>query len=518
MQAVIIKYTPYAEYEAHPKFSMEIAFAGCNMVLETLSEITEVEKISLVVPDQEYEAACRYVPRMENSVYKLSDCCGKLAALKKENSVLFIDEQACLADSALIGKVMELARHEACAVWSDPDKLLASFGYAHRLYFFTAPGVYVRDLLPEQRYFDIMLNKIRDRADCASYPVTPQDIPAIYERYIQINPLPYHFVIEATSRCDSKCIMCPFHSSDPQIAEGKVYVGSKGTDMPLEKFRSLVDEITGIPWTCLPPLRPKLMVTPQMRGEPLLAPDFMDMCRYVKEKGLGLSFSSNGNNLHRNNMTDFFLDIGLDEILISIDADEETFLKVRPQLDYANIMRNISTLYAKREARGLSAPRIYTKNIILRDSQLTSMERTAEFLADVCDMSGFCHENFPDYQCGTVGYTKYMFDVDPGGRVPCLALADTTSVFAEGNVKMCFGDINATLGNVHSQTLLSILSGSEFRKKLLRNNATGIFDSTISCKTCSSWFSQYNRVRTVGDYNVYENPILSYWEKRRQPA
>lgn len=511
MRAVIIKHYQYVDCEKNEKFSHEVAFTRANAVVQTLSNVNGIDDIVLLVPDHEYKASKKFVMLPDERVIPLTKW-EMVSSFREANPVLFIDEQAFYVPETLLSEAIQLSIADNCVVWDDPDNLLTSFAYRNSFYFFIAPGQMVGKEFSSSTDFLQLFQMISGHSQTAKLSITAKEIPAIYAKWIQYNPFPYHYAIEPTSRCDSKCIMCPFHSPDPEIAKGSVYLGEGGDDMPLQNFQRIIDEIDRLPWNYLPEYR-KPQITAQLRGEPLLAKNFKEMCSYVKEKGMFLSFSTNGNTLNQNGMIDFLLNIGLDEIIISIDPDEESFMKIRPQLDYATVLNNIATLRKKRDGLKRNVPTMYSKTIFLRGAKTDTMEEIATFLTKFVDASGFSVENFIDFTTGTKAYSGNFFSVSPEKRIPCLLIADVLSIHANGQVKLCYGDVDSSLGNIFTDSLVSILKSSPLRRSLLQQNAQGIFDAHEPCRACTSWISQYNRTKVIDGFQVTENPVMSFWKK-----
>lgn len=512
MNAIVVKYFSYKEYERHPKFSYQIAFARLNKVLDTLLNTHGIDSISVIVPDNEYDVACRYVNHASNLMFKHSDQ-NEIAAFKSRSPVLCIDEQAFYVYEQLIERFVTLASEHKIISWIDDELLLSSFNYISSFYFFIAPGHIVKEGVKKHSSFNALFCQITEDRSGFKYIIGSKDITGAYAKCMEVNRLPYHFAIEPTSYCDSKCIMCPFHSPDPEIAKGSVYLGDGGENMPLEKFIELVDEIDQLPWNYLPVYR-NPQITIQLRGEPLLAPNFKEMCQYVKSKGIRLSFSTNGNTLHKNDMIDFLLEIGLDEIIVSIDSDEERFNTIRPQLSYENVTNNLELLYSKRLEKKLDYPIIYTKTVKLKDSQPINFEEVANKHTQYSDMTGFAFENYVDKNTDVKGYYEYFFMVPQEKRLPCLLVTDVVDVYADGEVKLCHAWVKSSLGNVFEENLTKILVNSELRNEVLVNHAEGNYGLKSFCDPCTSWLAQYNTVFETEDYKIYQNPMLSYWQKR----
>jgi radical SAM protein with 4Fe4S-binding SPASM domain len=510
MNAVILKYFNFEPFENDIKFSYEVAFAKTNEVLKTLTQTPSIKNISVVVPDREFDAAIQFI-RIASSRISMFSKINELYELSQDTPVLFIDEQALYSEASLLEKMIHLANQHDLVCWSDPQGIVSSFCYTQEFYYFFSPGALLRSIIGDHESFFSLFWHIQKLDECFHYEIDSIDIRLIYGQCVKYNPLPWHYVIEPTSRCDSRCIMCPFHSPDPEIAKGGVYLGTGGEDMPLSVFKRLIDEIVALPWPYLPIHRTP-MVTPQLRGESLLSQDFKSMCSYAKEKGLRLSLSTNGNNLNKNNYINFFLDIGYDEIVVSLDAERKIFSKVRPQLDYDTIINNLKSLYTAKLDRGCVVPKIYTKTVMLKDHPPLDLRKTAQAFSEFADSVGFAYENYVNDE-GTKEFSNYFFPVDETKHVPCLSISDVVGVHSDGLVKLCHADTTANLGNIHQNNLMSIVKNSSLRNKLLNDQIKGNFNTQKACKTCTTWYAQYRTIENIGDFIIIQNPILTYWEK-----
>jgi Radical SAM superfamily len=517
MNVLIIKYYQYESVEADPRFSFEIAFRRLNAVIENARKVLPSAQLRVFLAPSELPYAHAHVRLNENErITTFKKGLEEDSFFKKDIPLLVLDEQSFFATTELIRKVIS-NYGGPLATWSDPEHLLYSFGYNGSCSFFIAQAQLVRKCIRASSNFLQLQKLIDDVALKVDYPITPEDIPSIYRRALHFNPYPYHFCIEPTSKCNSKCIMCPFHSPDPKIASGRVYVGDDGEDMPLSMFKSIVDEVASIGWNYLPHYR-HLQITPQLRGEPTLAPDCRAMFSYVKEKGLRLSFTTNGSTLHLQGLSEFLIEIGTDEIVISIDGDEEEYRRIRPALNYQRVVENLETLRRLRDVAKSKIPIIYTKRVHLRDSTVEADRAYINKFAPIADWAGIAFENFADFKTGGKGYTEYFFDVDAPRRLPRVLAADVAIVKSDGRIDMCYGFPSTSIGDVFDRPLLENLGESRLRSTILSNQGIGNFEEPGFCSDCTSWKANYMHTFEEDHYMVQQNPVLSYWKKRLPKA
>ena len=120
---------------------------------------------------------------------------------------------------------------------------------------------------------------------------------------------PKQVIIEVTQRCNLKCKYCPSLTCD------------SSTDMPLEKFKEIVDKIDD----------PAATVIPWMNGEPMLHPDYHKMLEYLGEKGFRAYITTNGT-IYRPEVAEVIKTYpSIYQVIISLDGLKyETIEKTRP--------------------------------------------------------------------------------------------------------------------------------------------------------------------------------------------
>jgi hypothetical protein len=119
---------------------------------------------------------------------------------------------------------------------------------------------------------------------------------------------PLYAQIGISDPCDHRCVMCPYH---PPGEADPTWMGERRPGlMELRRFTQLVDELTS-----LGTRRVDLVG----RGEPLLHPQFVEMMRYAKHKGLFVSVTTNASRLD-GTRAEAMVDAQLDALRVSLDA------------------------------------------------------------------------------------------------------------------------------------------------------------------------------------------------------
>lgn len=140
--------------------------------------------------------------------------------------------------------------------------------------------------------------------------------------------IPWAGSIEVTARCNLKCVHC-------YIACDEADLGAQQRELSAAELRRYLDEITDEGCLCL-------LFT---GGEPLIRPDFLEMYRYGKRKGLIITLFTNGT-LITPEIADFFAEWPARSIEITIyGASEKTYEAVtRVSGSYTRCMRGIELL------------------------------------------------------------------------------------------------------------------------------------------------------------------------------
>jgi len=172
---------------------------------------------------------------------------------------------------------------------------------------------------------------------------------ANYERYMtsarrsaDVDYLPVKLDIENVSRCNLRCTMCVV-SDWPK--------GKRAADMPLDRFKRLIDEQTGV-----------VEIKLQGIGEPTMQGDaYFEMIRYARSKHIWVRTTTNATLLHLRNNYRKLVDSGANEIQISIDgADATTYESIRRGAKFAMVTRNCRSINAYCAELGIIRTKMWT--------------------------------------------------------------------------------------------------------------------------------------------------------------
>ncbi len=147
--------------------------------------------------------------------------------------------------------------------------------------------------------------------------------------------------IEPTTRCNYTCGYCCGRQMPQQ-------------DMPFEAFTGLIE--------AFPDLR---HIELQGEGEPLLHKRFFDMAAIARDRGIDVSFITNGSYFSARHV-ERILDLGIRKIAVSIDsADPAMFKEIRGG-KLEKVVRGLRLLMARRRERGLDRPAVGFSMTLMR--------------------------------------------------------------------------------------------------------------------------------------------------------
>ena len=163
-----------------------------------------------------------------------------------------------------------------------------------------------------------------------------------------LSDFPLHLDVEASSRCNLRCVFCDKLPSLKGIAQG---------DMDFGLWKTIIEEAgrNGLYGLKL-----------SYRGEPLLHPRLPEMVAMAKDAGiLDIYFNTNGMLLDEE-IARALIDAKLDRISISVEGtDPAAFERTRRGASFSRIEANIQGLVGLRERLGAAAPKVRVQTVRL---------------------------------------------------------------------------------------------------------------------------------------------------------
>lgn len=251
--------------------------------------------------------------------------------------------------------------------------------------------------------------------------------------------IPFRVMIENTNTCDARCTFCPH----------KKMKRSVGT-MEHSLFERIINE-------CLS-LRIDY-ITIYGFGEPLLDPGFFKKVRYAKCKGIKrVTTNTNGYFLNRDKAKEA-IESGLDEIYISIDAaTEETYAKIRPNLNLKTVEENIKELVQIRRNKDKSLVLLsYVESIFNKHETRKFLSKWTKIVDNVSISQIHNWTGEIDYGESNISHRK---------KDPCRLLWNDMVINWDGSVPLCCNDYEGRiiLGNMKTDSIQDIWGGKKLEE------------------------------------------------------
>ncbi len=147
---------------------------------------------------------------------------------------------------------------------------------------------------------------------------------------------PLYAQIETTRGCNLQCQVC-----------GLSHYRVKAGHMSLENFERVLNQLSGVQEVML-----------QGLGEPLLNPDFVEIVRAAKTRGLRTDTSTNGT-LLTTEISAGLIEAGLDLMSVSIDGTTpETYERIRRGARFDPVIKNVQRMAELKQKRGVNHPKL----------------------------------------------------------------------------------------------------------------------------------------------------------------
>lgn len=278
-------------------------------------------------------------------------------------------------------------------------------------------------------------------------------------------PEPHLHQVEPTNHCMYSCIMCPRPNKMTR---------ERGF-MKFALFTEIVDEVS-----CYSEPVKSREVELFHFGESLLHPDIDKMVGYASRKGLRITMSVNGPQLHPE-LAARILSGNPYRIIVSLDGhDHDSYRAIRgDNADYAEAVRNIRSLASLQKEMGSQS--LISVRMILMHS---NAEHVSVFRKQWEDegVTVEIREFFPWGEAELAGigsFKKYR------PFMPCPFPWQHLVVQWNGDIVPCCRDYNAAnkLGNVRNFSLREIWNSSSYAR-FREQMATGNFQGNTVCPEC----------------------------------
>lgn len=173
----------------------------------------------------------------------------------------------------------------------------------------------------------------------------------------RLAPYPVMIEIEPTTYCNLKCNMCE-----------NTYWNIPKRNMSFADFKTILDQF---PWLC------EIGFTGI--GESLMNPDYLEMCRYIKQRKAYLEIFDNMTMMYPVTFSKLY-EMGLDRLSPSIDgATKETYEAIRKGAEWDTVTRNLQHVFNTKQIAGTWLPEV-TPHYIVQKSNLDEMPAFIRFM------------------------------------------------------------------------------------------------------------------------------------------
>jgi len=162
-------------------------------------------------------------------------------------------------------------------------------------------------------------------------------------------PFLWDLEMETTTKCYGKCIHC-----EHTYWKDKSYLN---WNLGMEEFVKVLDSCPNLKWINL-----------TGEGTSVLNPDFRNMVKEVKSRGIYLDFSHDFARLDDED-AELWVQAGVDRIYWSIDGcTKETYEKVRPGFDFEKVQGNVQKLITFKKKHRSPLPEICFRYTFFKDN------------------------------------------------------------------------------------------------------------------------------------------------------
>ncbi len=250
---------------------------------------------------------------------------------------------------------------------------------------------------------------------------------------------PYNLLIETSSSCNARCLMCPhsFMKRKRQIMTSVIF---EKIITRLKKEKPLINKVilSGF-------------------GEPFLDRHFLDRLEKIKNLGYHVRFYTNASLLTKK-IAQKLIDLGLDELNISLNGTTPSQYKKIMGLNYTQTIKNINQLLKLKRQRKSPFPKVQISSIIIKENEKSIQKhlKTWQRKADSVTVS-LAHE-----WGGTIKLRSKKKFKKTSKTYPCRSLWHTLVIDSSGNFVICCRDYESKfkLGNIKTHTFKKVINHS----------------------------------------------------------
>ncbi len=275
--------------------------------------------------------------------------------------------------------------------------------------------------------------------------------------------VPPSLQLEPTNNCNLRCTVC----SRDTVTRSHGFMS-----YPL--FKNIIDEASKIGVK---------RIHFYNHGEPFLHPQIIEMITYMKEKGMGLTLSTNG----------MFLDNQMGEQLLSAGVNTNDYLRfsiyghskqvhegIMRNVCHKTVLSNIDNLIRLREMKKLPGP-IYEVIFHRCDENAAEEKQFYSYWKTRVDRTIMAGDI-------SVSYANFKISDVPPARSrtsTCLNLWERMTVLWNGDVVSCISDLDGEriFGNLENETIINVWRSEGLRELKIRHQIKD-FKNLQLCEYC----------------------------------
>lgn len=173
-------------------------------------------------------------------------------------------------------------------------------------------------------------------------------------------PYPEFCEIEVTTHCDMRCQLCEH-----------TYWDVKPENMSFENFKKIINQMPDLRWVGMTGI-----------GQSWLNPDYLEMMRYVKDRGIYIENFDNFKHITPN-ISKEIIDMGLDKLYVSMDAaNKETYENIQVGAKWDDVIKNIKFFDMYKRSKNLYYPELWFHFIVMKEN-ISQMEDYLQMIYDL---------------------------------------------------------------------------------------------------------------------------------------
>lgn len=279
---------------------------------------------------------------------------------------------------------------------------------------------------------------------------------------IILNSKPFFIKIEPTNRCNLRCKGCLHADGRPELKQ-KGILGQ----IDFSLFKKIVDELDQY----------LLKVSLYSMGEPLLYPNIAEMIKYLSDKNIGSTISSNLNYLPKE-LAKKIVRNQLTHLIISLDGpNKKTYNNYRIGGNFEKVISNIKLICSEKKNQNSKYPVIEIQMIKFKHTKQEDIIKMKKLVKEL----GANRLNLKD-------------DVSPRYYKPapvegkCFWLYGNPSISSDGDLEPCcnfYKHKNQSFGDTTKNSINEIYNNEKYQNAREYFKTGKIKEPNLKCHNCA---------------------------------